>query len=151
MIPFFKTLLIAHVIFGVIGTMAIYGVLLATLKKTPSLKFLKCASLVTFASFIISWFSGGYYYVLYYGDMVKPRILAGQYPWAHKIATEAKEHIFLFLPFMALALMAVLWRMGDQLTTNEVLRKRVALLAGAITILAVFVTLAGIVISGSAR
>ena len=39
----------------------------------------------TFASFIISWISGAYYYVLYYGTAVKPVIVAGDYPWAHKI------------------------------------------------------------------
>lgn len=146
-----KTLLVAHVIFGIIGTMAIYAVWLAALKKTPSVGFLKNASLITFISFVASWLSGGYYYVVYYGDMVKPRIIAGQYPWAHKIATEAKEHTFLFLPFVVLALMVVIWRMGDQLAVDEILRKRVVLLAGVITAVAIAITLAGIVISGGAR
>lgn len=143
--------LIAHVILGVIGTMAMYGVWLALLKKTPSVKFLKGASLTAFLSFLLSWFSGGYYYVAYYGDIVKPKILAGKYPWAHQIMTEAKEHIFLFLPFATLALFVAVWKLGDQFAIDENLRKRVAQCAGVITAVAVFVTLAGIIISGGAR
>ncbi len=151
MTPLIKTVLIAHVIFGIIGTMAAYAVWLATLKKAPSAKFLKSASLVSFFSFLLSWFSGGYYYVIYYGDAVKPRIVAGQYPWAHKIFTEAKEHIFLFLPFISLALMVTIWRLGDRFATDENLRKKAVFLAGVITTVSVSITLAGIVISGGAR
>lgn len=143
--------LIVHVLLGVIGTMAVYGVWLALLKKTPSVKFLNGASLVAFLSFLLSWFSGGYYYVVYYGGAVKPKILAGQYPWAHQIVTEAKEHVFLFLPFATLALLLAVWKLGNQLAVNETLRKRLTLLAGVITVVAVFITLAGIIISGGAR
>lgn len=146
-----KGALIAHVVFGVIGTMAVYAVWLALLKKGSSLRFLKNSSLISFLSFLLSWFSGGYYYIVYYGNMVRPRILEGQYPWAHKIGTEAKEHIFLFLPFVTLAIVLVIWCTGDRMTLDENLRKRTALLAGAITAIAVFITLAGIIVSGGAR
>jgi len=47
--------------------------------------------------FIGSWIVGGYYYVKYYGPLVKPVIKAGLAPWAHAIAMEAKEHIFLLI------------------------------------------------------
>lgn len=44
-----------------------------------------------------SWIVGGYYYVKFYGPLVKPVIKAGLAPWAHAIAMEAKEHIFLLI------------------------------------------------------
>lgn len=151
MTPLFKVLLITHVLLGLLGAMATYAVWLGVLKKNPSIRFLKNASLVSFVSFMGSWFSGGYYYVKYYGDMVRPRILGGNYPWAHQIFTESKEHVFLFLPFAALALMVLVWCMGDRLGTDENLRKKTAFFAGAVTAVAIFITLAGIGISGGAR
>ena len=52
--------------------------------------------------FVLSWFSGGYYYVKYYGGLVKPIIKSGLAPWAHNIIMETKEHIFLFIIPLAL-------------------------------------------------
>ena len=147
----FKFLLISHVILGITGVAASYAVWLGLLKKSPSLGFVKKASALSFFSYLLSWFSGGYYYVLYYGDIQKPIILAGAYPWAHKIFTETKEHIFLFFPFAALALLVVLWKGNQDLSQNEGLRKGAALLAGVVTTLGLFVALAGIIISGAVR
>ncbi len=147
----FTFLLISHVIMGITGVAASYAVWLGLLKKSPSLGFLKKASALAFFSYLVSWFSGGYYYVLYYGGIQKPIILAGAYPWAHKIFTESKEHIFLFFPFAALALMIVLWKGNQDLSQNEGLRKALAFLAGAITILGLFVALSGIIMSGAVR
>ncbi|KKU19373.1 MAG: hypothetical protein UX29_C0005G0017 [Parcubacteria group bacterium GW2011_GWA2_46_10] len=44
----------------------------------------------------------GYYYVKYYGGLVKPIIQKGLAPWAHNIIMETKEHIFLFIIPLAL-------------------------------------------------
>ena len=52
-------------------------------------------------SFILSWIIGGSYYVNYYGSLVKPVIKAGSVPWAHAVAMESKEHIFLLIIPMA--------------------------------------------------
>src|SRR3989344_8308505 len=52
-------------------------------------------------SFILSWIIGGSYYVNYYGNLVKPVIKAGSAPWAHAVAMESKEHIFLLIIPMA--------------------------------------------------
>lgn len=149
--PLLTFLLIAHVILGIIGVAASYAVWLDLLKKSPSLGFLKKAAAVSFFSYLLSWFSGGYYYVLYYGGVQKPKIIAGAYPWAHKIFTEAKEHIFIFLPFAVLALLVVVWKSNQDLSSNESLRKAAAFLAGVITVLGVAITLAGIIISGAVR
>ncbi|MBI2096914.1 MAG: hypothetical protein HYT40_02040, partial [Candidatus Sungbacteria bacterium] len=48
-------------------------------------------------AFIASWLAGGYYYVVYYGTLVKPVIKSGAASWAHNIIMETKEHIFLFV------------------------------------------------------
>ncbi len=147
----FKFLLISHVMLGITGVAASYAVWLGLLKKSPSLGFLKKVSALSFFSYLLSWFSGGYYYVLYYGGVQKPNIIAGAYPWAHEIFTESKEHIFLFFPFAALALLIVLWKGDQDLSQNEGLRKAVAFLGGAITVLGLFVALSGIIISGAVR
>jgi len=57
--------------------------------------------------FLTSWASGAYYYVIHYGKNVKPIIVAGSYPWAHTFFMEAKEHVFLIIPFLALVLWLV--------------------------------------------
>ena len=149
--PLLTFSLILHVILGIVGVAASYAVWLELLKKSPSLSFLKKSSLISFFSYLFSWLSGGYYYVVYYGDIQKPKIIAGAYPWAHKIITEAKEHIFLFLPFAVLALLIVLWKGDQALSQNEVLQKGAAFLAGVITVLGLLIALAGITISGAVR
>lgn len=149
--PMFQFLLGMHVIFGVIAAATAYMVLLNLLKKDLPLKVLRGVSLASFISVLISWVSGGYYYVMYYGDKVKPIIIKGAYPWAHTIFTESKEHVFLFLPFATLTLTVMLWRMGDQMGTNELLRKATVFLAATVTGIAIFITLAGIAISGGVR
>ena len=59
-------------------------------------------------SFIFSWIAGGYYYVNYYGSLVKPGIKSGLAPWAHGVMMETKEHIFLFIiPLAVTAFIAI--------------------------------------------
>jgi len=149
--PLLTFSLITHVILGIVAVAASYAVWLELLKKSPSLSFLKKSSLISFFSYLLSWLSGGYYYVVYYGDIQKPKIIAGAYPWAHKIFTEAKEHIFLFLPFTALALLLILWKAGGDLPQNELLRKGAVFLAATITVIGILIALAGIIISGATR
>lgn len=146
-----KIILILHVMLGLIGTMALYSAWMTLLKKTPSLKILKISTFVATFSLFGAWFAGGFYYVVHYGTAVKPRILGGSYAWAHQIAMEAKEHIFLLLPFAALAMAVVVYQNGDRLAVDERLRRSVTFLTGAITVISVILAIAGIVISGAAR
>lgn len=143
--------LAAHVILGVVGVAALYLVLLHALKKDPSLPMLKWASLMSFLAIVASWVSGGYYYVVYYGEKVKPIIVGGAYPWAHKVMTETKEHIFLFLPFAALALAVLFWFSGELVKSDEKVRRGAVFLASAATTIGIIITLAGIIISGAVR
>ena len=94
--------LVAHIILGLIAIAALYAVWMGLLKKRLAARFLAWSAWISAISFFLSWLSGGYYYVVHYGKAVKPLIKAGPYPWAHTVVMEAKEHIFLFLPFCAL-------------------------------------------------
>jgi len=146
-----KIALSSHVIFGIIGVIAVYAVWMSLLKKTPSINFLKYASLTAFISYLISWVTGGYYYVVYYGGVVKPVIKAGEYPWAHAFFTEVKEHVFLFLPFASLSIFLTFWLMGDKLIEDRLLRRSLMFVALAVFLIGAYVTASGVIMSGAAR
>lgn len=151
MSTFFAVLLIAHVLFGLVGVMTSFRVTFLLIKSTLPISALVRTSLYAFFSYLISWLSGGWYYWKYYGTKVKPVIVGGDFPWAHLVFMEAKEHIFLFLPFATLALAVALSLKGDVIVANPRLRRSVMILSFTITVLAIIVTLSGILISGGAR
>jgi hypothetical protein len=102
------------------------------------------------AGYLLTWLIGGYYYVKFYGPLVKPVINAGAAPWAHAIAMEAKEHVFLF----AIPIAATIWLLA-RLDATELkslgLRSsfiRLTLIAAA---LGLALGLMGFVISAAAR
>ena len=93
-----------HAIFGELGIFAFVWAFVELFDPTTQrLKRAKTASLVGTVFFMLSWIIGGYYYVSFYGPIIKPLILEGPQPWAHTVVMEAKEHIFLFLPFLAIS------------------------------------------------
>ena len=143
--------LIGHVIFGLLGVIAFYAAWMALLKQNFSLKFLRFLSGAGLTFFLLSWLSGGYYYVQHYGNVVKPTIKAGQYPWAHSVIMETKEHIFLFLPFLAAVVFLVFWLLGERIGEEPKLKRPLVFLVGLIAVLGMAITMAGITISGAAR
>lgn len=148
---FLAFFLIVHVISGVIGVFLFGGVALASLKQKPSFKMLKWFSFLGFLALIISWtISGGYYYVHYYGKAVKPIIQAGSTPWIHSVIMETKEHIFLFLPFLAFLATLIFWFYGEDLTGKLKLKSAIAAVSLLVVIIGISVALAGISISGTA-
>lgn len=151
MSTFFKTLLALHVIIGMTGVIAFAGVWMNMLKSKLPLKFLVWSSAIGFAAFITSWFTGGYYYAIYYGTAAKPIILKGSYPWAHSFFMEAKEHIFLFLPFLAAALFVAFLFLGERIETEASLKKALTWLAGIIVVLGIIMAFSGVIISGAVR
>ena len=146
-----QTALVTHIILGLIGVIGAFATLIGLLHRLPKIRSLKIWSVATFASFIISWISGAYYYVLYYGTAVKPVIVAGDYPWAHKIIMEAKEHIFLFIPFVALVLMLGIYFAPDDIVNDKPIKKSLAWLAVFVFVTSALIALAGVAISGAAR
>jgi hypothetical protein len=144
------TLLSIHVLIGVTGIIASYATLIWLFKRNIPVRLLKLSSLVAFIAYITSWITGGYYYVVHYGDNVKPIIKEGPTPWVHLIIMEVKEHIFLFLPALSFVVLLVVWLNGDRLQENKPLRNALALVALITLIIAVLMALGGVVISGSA-
>lgn len=104
------------------------------------------AAVIGLLGFIASWLAGGYYYVNFYGLLVKPTIIKGSAPWAHAIAMEAKEHIFLFIVPMAVTALLIS-RAGDV----DGLRKPAIFLAGAIAGIGLAIGMMGYIISAAAR
>ena len=108
------------------------------------------AAALTVFGFIASWIVGGYYYVNTYGTLVKPGILMSSAPWAHAIAMEAKEHIFLFLvPMAIVVLVATLLR--PALVDRSRFRTPLLWLTGSIAGLGLYIGMLGFIISAAAR
>ena len=145
------TSLIVHIIAGLVGVISAFALLIGFLRHVPKIRALKIWSVITFFSFILSWATGAYYYVLYYGKAVKPVILAGAYPWVHKIVMEAKEHIFLFIPFMTLVVMIGIFTAPDAILGDRPIKKSLAWLSAFVFVLGALIALAGVAISGAAR
>ena len=78
-------------------------------------------------------------------------ILAGAYPWVHKIVMEAKEHIFLFIPFMTLVVMIGIFAAPDAILGDRPIKKSLAWLSAFVFVLGALIALAGVAISGAAR
>lgn len=151
MSTFFATLLITHVVLGLVGVISSFRVTFLLLCPEIKASSLKWVSGLAFSSYFISWLSGGWYYWKYYGTNVKTKIVGGDYSWAHLIFMEAKEHVFLLLPFATLCIALILWFKADTLATDVVLKKRLMILSLVITTIAIIITLSGILITGGAR
>ena len=138
-----------HATLGEIGIFAFLLVFVELLNPSElRIKRAKIASLIGLTFFILSWIIGGYYYVSFYGTDVKPVIKEGPQPWAHSIVMEAKEHIFLFLPF--LAVIASLLIMNVRVNETKKL-KSILKLSALIIITGFMMALMGYVISTGFR
>ena len=143
--------LILHVVIGLIGVAASFMVVIGLLKQKLSFKFLSFATFTAFISYILSWVTGGYYYVIQYGGAVKPVIIAGPYPWAHAFFTEVKEHVFLFLPFLSLILFLMVFFMRETLSEDTQMKRILMLIALLVFLLGIYVTVSGMIMSGSVK
>ncbi len=85
-----------HLGFAILGIDAFLWLLGEVVANAGSTVRRKASALVGLFAYVLTWIIGGYYYVKFYGPLVKPIIKAGGAPWAHAVAMEAKEHIFLF-------------------------------------------------------
>ncbi|HEX9608676.1 MAG TPA: hypothetical protein VGA06_00485 [Candidatus Paceibacterota bacterium] len=142
--------LILHVILGLIAVGASYAAVMLLLKRTIASRWLTWSAGTAFLAYLLSWLTGGYYYVVYYGFSVKPIIKAGAYPWAHGVVMEVKEHIFLFLPVLAfLVFLATL--LPHELETDSMFRRSILLLSVIVFVLGLAIALGGIIVSGAVR
>src|SRR3989338_118583 len=135
-----------HLGFAILGIDAfiwLLGELIADVKKTFRIKL---AAVLGLIGFLLSWLAGGYYYVKFYGPLVKPIIKAGLAPWAHAIFMETKEHIFLFLIPLAITVALLIF-----FDTENKFKKLTARLTGLIIFIALLIGIMGYIVSAVAR
>ena len=147
----FKTLLSIHVIAGILGVVSFYAVWFNLLRQRFEIRTLKGYSLAGAIFLICSWLAGGYYYLKNYGAAVRDVVRAGPNPWAHNLIMETKEHIFLFLPILAVVITIVIWLNAAKISEDQNLKKQLMILSGIVAWLGIIITLFGAVISGSVR
>jgi hypothetical protein len=147
----FLNALVWHILFGTAAIVAYAGLPLLLKGKELNIRILKIYSFLGFLGFVGSWIFGGYYYSLYYGKAVKPGIVEGATPWIHKILMESKEHVFLFLPFLAFLVLILVNFFPKELARNQKLKNSLILLCVLIVTLGIVITLSGVAISGSVR
>lgn len=85
-----------HLGFAILGIDAFLWLLGEVVANAGSMRRRLVAAGLGLIGYALTWIIGGYYYVTFYGTLVKPVIKVSSAPWAHSIAMEAKEHIFLF-------------------------------------------------------
>src|SRR3989344_5753697 len=139
-----------HLAFAIVGIDAFLW-LLGEIKNDSWRKArLYWSAVVGVFSFVLSWLSGGYYYVKYYGGLVKPAIQGGLAPWAHNIIMETKEHIFLFI--IPLALTALFITFLDKKEFEESNIKRISMVLVLLVVgLGLVIGAMGFMISAAAR
>lgn len=111
---------------------------------------IKIAAYLSFLSLLATWIVGGFYYVRYYGTLVKPGILAGSAPWAHAVAMEAKEHIFLFLLPLACVIVCTAM-LGREELSDLKLKNPLLILIFTTAAIALSLGAMGYIISAAAR
>ncbi len=139
-----------HLGFAILAIDAFLWLLGEVIADAGSLRRRLAAAAIGSISFILTWIVGGYYYVTFYGPLVRPVIKAGNAPWAHAIAMEAKEHIFLFVIPIAVTVFLL-----ARLNANELqslgLRKGLIRLTAITAGLGLSLGLMGFIISAAAR
>ncbi|MBC8500397.1 MAG: hypothetical protein ISS25_03760 [Nanoarchaeota archaeon] len=141
-----------HAAFGEIGAFAFLWVLVELLNPSEErIRRAKIAAVVGVVFLFLSWVTAGYYYVNIYGADVKPMIKAGPAPWAHKIFTETKEHLFIFLPFLSILTAGLIFKYKDELIENKGAKLSVLLLSGLVFLIALSMAGMGYIISMGAR
>ncbi len=139
-----------HLGFAIVGIDLLLWHLGELVAGVRSNRRMKWVALGTVISFALSWLFGGYYYVRYYGNLVKPVIKAGAAPWAHDVIMESKEHIFLFILPLALTILFLSLLSGDELKDSG-LKRPLMMLVGLTAGLALLIGLMGFIISSAAR
>ena len=146
------TLIGLHAVLGEVGALAFLWVLVELLNPNESrLRRARIAALLGILFLAGAWFFGGFYYVTEYGAAVKPIIKSGAIPWAHSIITETKEHVFLFLPFLAILTWGLLKRYQNEFIQKRNFRMAVLLISGLVVLLAFAMAGMGFLISSGFR
>lgn len=146
------TLIGLHAVLGEVGALAFLWVFVELLNPNESrLRRARIAALLGVLFLVGAWFFGGFYYVTEYGAAVKPLIKSGPIPWAHLVITETKEHVFLFIPFLAILTWGLLKRYQDEFMQKRSFRIAVLLISGLVVLAAFAMAGMGFLISSGFR
>ncbi len=129
----FSPLITFHIALGELTGLAALWIIVEMLEK-PSVSRLNralAASLILAVAAWLSYLVGGYYYVTSYGP-VKAVIKEGPWSWAHGIFMEVKEHIFLVGPYIAVALLSLVYAFRQEIAEIKELRKTLIILLAAL-------------------
>ena len=144
-----EALIFPHVGAGVIGIVAA-AVLMAETMVSSQPRISRVRLIAWFIAFNIwlSFLFGGFWYLNGYGAS-KEIILDGEWPWAHQVVMEAKEHLFLVV-LLGASLLPIIAE--DCARNNYALPRRlIAVLAANVLFLGLLMELFGGVISMAVR
>lgn len=139
-----------HLGFAIIGIDAFLWLLGKLKGDKSSRKSMIVTAAIGVAAFIASWLVGGYYYVVYYGILVKPVIKSGVAPWVHNIIMETKEHIFLFIVPLAMTVFFITL-LGKEDIERLKIRHLALWLVGVVAGIGLIIGAMGFAISAAAR
>lgn len=139
-----------HLGFAIIGIDAFLWLLGGVKANTGSSGRRLTMALIGSLGYVLTWIIGGYYYVKFYGPLVKPIIKVGSAPWAHAIAMETKEHVFLFALPIAITI-CFLARLDAKELQMFGFGKRFIHIIIIITALGFSIGLMGFIVSAAAR
>lgn len=141
-----------HAGLGEIGALMFFWAFIELLGgQTRNVQRARLAVLLGTVFLVGAWLVGGFYYVEIYGSEVKPFIKEGPLPWAHGVAMETKEHVFLFLPFLGVFAWGLMQRLGHVMDSDRQARVAALYATGAVVILSGAMALTGFLISSSFR
>ncbi len=142
--------LIAHVLVGLVGVGASYAVVLALLKRDLDVRFALWASALAFGAYLVSYAFGAYYYDAVYKAGMEAMIRASDRAWVDLFFMEAKGRVFLLLPFLSGVIAATIAGYHASFAEHSELKRALVFVALATFLIGVFVTAAGVVVSGAA-
>ena len=145
-------LIFIHAAIAEIGLFAYLWVLVELLNPTETrIRRARTASIIGVACLLVAWIAGGFYYITIYGADIKPVIKASDASWVHSIIMETKEHVFLFLPLLAILTTSLISRFGRELMNNKEARTTVTLFSGLIFLLGFAIAGMGAIIAAGYR
>lgn len=151
---FIHYLLFFHVGFGELAGICFLIVAIETFNRTEKgLVRAKISAAIGTIGAFLSWLVGGYYYVVHYGTEVKPILIsqASTLKWAHKIIIEYKEHIFLFIPILAVAVLVFYLKTGKWSDVDSKTLNKAACLSVLIFLMSFLMAGLGSIVSMAAR
>ncbi len=139
-----------HVFTGELGGILFLWVFIELINNSE--RSLLRARMVAFWAIVaelVSWGTVAAYYLTHYQQAVKAVIKESNWPWAHGVILETKEHIFMFIPILAIAGYFAILQL--QRANDDGLRKALKWVSIVIFLMAFLMAGLGFIVSLAAR